>query len=556
MTATQNISVAVLAEEVGSLPSVAAHIVSLSSHPRCDMTELADVIITDAAMSLRFLALANSAAFSRGQEVRDLRTSLVRLGLARVRDLALLMGAHDLFPSGAVVPGLAAEDLWRHNLATACWARALSDGLGDHAGDAWLVGILQGLGLGVLMRRSAGELAAALEISARQESPLADACRQTCGVAPWEVGAAVCDRWQLPRSLCDAVAHQGNDAGMAPDPVQDLIRVVQTARNLARAQGLGSDGDGRPVPALAEAAAAAGLDPESLDQQAAAVAAEVDSLTRGMGKESDDCETVSCARASLTRLGLEGMDASLANRDLQQQLDTARGIQQNLLPAHHDVPGPWTVAAINRPSRVVSGDIYDILPAAENQTAVVVADVAGKGVAAALLASTLQATLRALAPVTDDPGELVTRINQQLCAATDDEHFATMFLMLLPETGGRIHYVSAGHVPPLVVQWGGGIRELRPGGPPVGMLPNAAYRVGSLELNPGDRMVVCTDGLTETADAAGNEFGMIGLTTALGLVDRTPERTLATVLDAVLAHADPVQGPADDLTLLVAGRDS
>lgn len=558
MATAHNISVTALVDEVGSLPSVAAHVVALTSDPGCSMGDLARVILADAAMSLRFLALANSAAFSRGREVRDLRTSLVRLGLIRVRDLALLMGAHDLFPTSAEVPGLPAEAVWQHNLATACWSRVLGRGLADHAQDAWLAGILQGIGLGVLMQRTPVELGNAVAIAHDEKITLAAACQRSCGCHPWQVGAAVCDRWQLPRLLRNVVAHQADLVTDPPPPAdaQPLIRVVRCAREMAAAQGLGASGEGVPAPPMAMVGERIGLAADALEAHAAKVSAEVDGLMFSLlGDRAEPSAAATDVRVPLARLGLAGVDASLARQDLQEQLDTAREIQQQLLPRDWNVPGPWTISAMNRPSCTVSGDIYDILPAANDRTAVAVADVSGKGVAAALLASNLQATLRALAPVTADLAELLGHINRQLCGATDDEHFATLFVLLLPADGGPVRYVSAGHVPPLVLGADGRQTRLRPGGPPVGMLPGTHYRVGEFALAPGDRVVVCTDGLTEAANEQGTEFGEEGLATAAKRTsDPDPELTLVGILEAVLAHADPVAGPADDLTLLVAGR--
>jgi len=541
-----------------TISSVAAHVVTLTSDPDCDMDALSRVILADAPLSLRFLALANSAAFSRGQEIRDLRGSLVRLGMNRVRDLALLMGAHDMFPATTNVKGLPSAAVWQHNLATACWARLLGRDLNEHAQDAWLAGILQGIGLGVLMQRAPREMEAAVALARTGNIALADACRLSCGCDPWQVGAAVCQRWNLPRLLCDVVAHQGDryPSDHPPAEAEPLIRAVQRARELATSQGLGVSGEGLEPRALAEAGAQAGVSAERLDEFVDEIATEVAGLAGSLMSNAPSTDkTVVDARSPLARLGLAGVDAALVQQDLQQQLDTAREIQQRLLPVDWSLPGPWTVAAVNRPSRTVSGDIYDILPAAAGRTAIVVADVCGKGVAAALLASNLQATVRALAPVIQDPAELLAQVNRQLCQATDDEKFATMFMLLLPDCAGPVHYVSAGHVPPLVLRVTGTLVRLRPGGPPVGMLPDASYEAQELALDPGDQVIVCTDGLTEAADSEGKQFGEDGLAMSAGSTsDTDPSATMDRVLEAVLAHSGPLPGPADDLTLLVVGR--
>ena len=137
-----------LVNEVGTLPSLAAQIVGLTSSPDCDLGALSRLILSDNVLAMRFLALSNSAAFAQGQEVRNLRGALVRLGIRRVRNVALLMGMHDMTPASDQDVGLDMNDFWRHCLAVASCAQGLAwqKGLASHE-DAWLVGILHGLGL-------------------------------------------------------------------------------------------------------------------------------------------------------------------------------------------------------------------------------------------------------------------------------------------------------------------------------------------------------------------------------------------------------------------------
>ena len=195
-----------LVDEAACLPSVAARIVALTSDPRCDMHELSRAILADGAMTMRFLALANSAAFSRGQEITDLRTALVRLGLRRVRDVALLMGAHDLFPRDAALAGLDATAFWRHGIATACWSRVLARRAGLSADDAWLAGILHGIGVAAMVRRAPDRLTTALAAARRGGLTLAAALEADCGCHHGELGVRILSRWNLPADLCDLLA--------------------------------------------------------------------------------------------------------------------------------------------------------------------------------------------------------------------------------------------------------------------------------------------------------------------------------------------------------------
>jgi len=550
-----------LVDEAACLPSVAARIVALTSDPRCDMHELSRAILADGAMTMRFLALANSAAFSRGQEITDLRTALVRLGLRRVRDVALLMGAHDLFPGNAVLAGLDATAFWRHGIATACWSRVLARRAGLSADDAWLAGILHGIGVAAMVRRAPDRLTAALAAARRGCLTLAAALEADCGCHQGELGARILSRWNLPTDLCDLIARHPDadteaDAGNAP------LAILRAAVTLARAEGHGDSGDATPLPTPAAAAVRAGLDEQEYGSLATEVAGEVSELGTIFGVELDTAAvtaTANLARAPLARLGLEGFDEALGRRDLEHELASAREIQQRLLPRSLPELADLEVAAVNLPALQVSGDIYDFVPATDGRMALVVADVVGKGSPAALLAAHLQATLRALAPVQPDPGVLVAALNENLFRATDDEHFATLFLALASPDGAELACVSAGHVPPLLLRKDGERSWLPPQGPPVGMLPRAEYVASATVLAPGDLLVVATDGVLEAVGPAGTPLGAEGLAAAAAAADRRPASVVRGVLAAVASQGaarEPAAGLADDLTLLVIGRRS
>lgn len=552
--------VAELVDEAASLPAVAARIVALSSDPRCDMHELVQAILVDGAMTMRFLALANSAAFSRGREITDLRTALVRLGLRRVRDVALLMGAHDLFPGDSTLAGLDATAFWRHGIATACWARALARRGGESVDDAWLAGILHGIGVAALAHRAPDHLAAALEQARIGHTSLAAALAVECGCHHGEFGARILARWNLPGNLCAAVARHPDPDGPGDATAQPPLAVLRAAVTLARAENHGDSGDADPPPAVIAATRRAGLDAAAYRTLAGDVAGAVAELSAVFGVQPDAASmaaTASLARAPLARLGLEGFDESLGRRDLEHELASAREIQQRLLPRSLPELAGLEVAAVNYPALQVSGDIYDFVPAGGGRTALVVADVVGKGSPAALLAAHLQATLRALAPVQPEPGSLVTALNENLFRATDDEHFATLFLALASADGSELACVSAGHVPPLLLRRSGEQAWLPPQGPPVGMIPGAEYTARTTVLDPGDLLVVVTDGVLEATGAAGEPFGAAGLAAAASSADRRPAAVVRQVLAAMDAR-DPTDqsaaGLADDLTLLVIGR--
>lgn len=543
-------SAADLAREVASLPSAAAAIVALTVDPDCPVGELEAAIAADAAMTLRLLAVANGAAFSRGRPVGDVKTAVVRLGLRRVRNIALLMATHDMLPGDALPTGFDAAGYRRFNLAVAAAGQALARlGRSSVPEDAWLTGLLHGVGVTVLARREPDALAHALAL-ARAESLGLDACvRRLMGFGPAEVAAQLIRAWHLPPHLADALAPGANPS---PDAAR-LAANLDAATAVVRASGFGDGGDQDPAPTPDEAAQRAGLPPDAWDELAAAITADLDASARFLGADlgaGGFADALASARTELARLGLEGVDETIAREELEQQLALARRIQQRLLP--QDLAGPrgWCVAAVNRAADHVSGDTYDLVPLPGGATGLAIADVAGKGLPAALLATSLQATLRALGAILADPGALLTAANTALAAATEDEHFATVFLAALDPGGRRLRYASAGHLPPLLLRADGQAVWLMPAGLPLGLASGTTYPVRDVAIAPGDLLVAVTDGVTEAGQGQGCTFGRAGLEAAVrGVHGRDPR----AVADAVAAAASAAAGgvPDDDLTVLV-----
>jgi sigma-B regulation protein RsbU (phosphoserine phosphatase) len=236
---------------------------------------------------------------------------------------------------------------------------------------------------------------------------------------------------------------------------------------------------------------------------------------------------------------------------LERDLELAREIQAGFLPeAPPEFPGV-SIAVSHRASQRVGGDYYDFLPVpassgdGEDQLLIVVADVEGKGAASALVMANVQATLHALADRVEPLEKLPATINQKLldggrasAAAGRHTKYLSMFLGLL-ECGGRtLRYVNAGHVPPALIRADGGIEYLETGGMIVGLFPDVAYECGSVQLNAGDVLVACTDGITEAMDAAGNEFGKPELAASVATKrQQPPEQILTSVIAEVEKHS-------------------
>jgi serine phosphatase RsbU (regulator of sigma subunit) len=211
----------------------------------------------------------------------------------------------------------------------------------------------------------------------------------------------------------------------------------------------------------------------------------------------------------LLLLSLELADKVTMKRDLE----IAREIQSWLVPSHPpEVPGA-DIAFATRPQNSVAGDYYDAFyPSAEagneSKLLVVIADVAGKSVPAALLMATLQASLRTIAGEGAPLADLVARLNRYACAhSLDGRRFTTAVLSEYDPQSRRLTYVNAGHNAPILRRTNGGLEKLDVGGLPLGIRSPGYYETASLELHPGDALIFYTDGVVEAFNEENEEFG-------------------------------------------------
>jgi serine phosphatase RsbU (regulator of sigma subunit) len=246
-------------------------------------------------------------------------------------------------------------------------------------------------------------------------------------------------------------------------------------------------------------------------------------------------------------------------RWLETQLDIAREVQGALLPSLTDEHGPVRVAALYRPAEQVGGDFYDVFRAEEAKVALVIGDVAGKGVPSALLAGLIHGAVRSAAwtESRERHERESERLNELLCGDAPGRRYASMFWCYYEPSRSILHYLNAGHFPPILVSPGdgpAGLALLDTGGPVLGALSDAHYTQGRREVRPGDTLVLYSDGLIEAANPSGEEYGMERLRERLRACsgDADPYQ----VRDAILTSVGEFLGvaaPRDDLTLVVAG---
>ena len=240
---------------------------------------------------------------------------------------------------------------------------------------------------------------------------------------------------------------------------------------------------------------------------------------------------------------------------IESELEVARQIQLGILPKMLP-PLPdakeFSLFAALRPARQVGGDLYDFFPLGESHYCFIVGDVSGKGVPAALFMAVIQTLQRGEAEKLHDPGKLVTRINELLSRNNETMMFVTYFLGILDLRSGEFRYTNAGHNPPCLRHSTGKAEFLNERhGPALGVVPEARYGSAGVQLNPGDSIVLYTDGVTEAASPTDELFGA---DTLLRLLATRSAASPAKLGEGILQAVDQFSGGAeqtDDITLLI-----
>src|SRR5271155_528120 len=234
---------------------------------------------------------------------------------------------------------------------------------------------------------------------------------------------------------------------------------------------------------------------------------------------------------------------------MEEQINIARDIQQALLPRNFPDHPHLAVAGCNYPCLSVGGGYFDVFPLSDNRTAFLIADVSGKGLGAALLTTMLQGALSAMTLGTD-PATVFNHVNKFLCGHAEIGRYATMFFGIL-DRSGHLEFINAGHPSPILLRRGVAEEAFAEGSFPVGLVPEAEYTAVCLKLEPGDTMVLFSDGVTEAMDPAEELYGVPRLRELLnGRLECPLEDLQKCVLESVETFTRGAS-QADDLTLLI-----
>lgn len=240
-------------------------------------------------------------------------------------------------------------------------------------------------------------------------------------------------------------------------------------------------------------------------------------------------------------------------RVLAKELDQAAKIQRGLLPESAPQAPGFDIAGHTAACRTVGGDYYDFLTYPDGRFAMLVGDVAGKGMPASLMMSSLQARVQVLFEDSDGLAHNVTRLNKAIAQHCPDNRFITFFICVIDPKTGEVAYVNAGHNPPLIVRKNGTVDKLTVGGIILGIIPKFQFEEGRSRIDPGDTLVLFSDGVTEAAKVdVDEEFGEDRLAETVANTTTTTSAALVqAILDSVTAFTQGAP-PADDITVVVA----
>jgi sigma-B regulation protein RsbU (phosphoserine phosphatase) len=275
------------------------------------------------------------------------------------------------------------------------------------------------------------------------------------------------------------------------------------------------------------------------------------------GRFTEDHLKVLTTLASVAAIRVENarlVEARLERERLERELALASEIQQRFQPTSPPHIGGYELQGISFPCYEIGGDYYDFIEREDGRLVIALGDVSGKGTAAALLMSSLHAAIHAQSASHDSLVATISAVNRYLADNIPANRFVTLFYAELDPDSGSLAFLNAGHNPPLILHAAGTVEQLASGGLPLGIKRDAEYREGRTQLQPGDVLVIYSDGVTEAQSPAGEEFGPTRL---YEVVSRNVEASAAGIRDRIESSLTKfAQGTsaADDITLVIVKR--
>jgi sigma-B regulation protein RsbU (phosphoserine phosphatase) len=268
---------------------------------------------------------------------------------------------------------------------------------------------------------------------------------------------------------------------------------------------------------------------------------------------SDDLEVLMLLASQVAIIIEKSMlhEQLIEKKRLQGQLEVARQVQLELLPSMDPEVAGYDISAYNFPTEEVSGDYYDWLKVYDDEIGIVIADVSGKGVPAAILMAFLRASLRAAIHIGYATNISMAKVNYLLWESIERNQFVTAFHGVLDASNKTLSYSNAGHNPPLLMNASGETQFIEYGEQPLGMFQRTRYHQYQLLLEPGDVLVLYTDGATEAQSPDGEEYGRDRLVAAVKETYHQPAREMIASLQLAILEWTDHAGASDDVTFFI-----
>ena len=269
----------------------------------------------------------------------------------------------------------------------------------------------------------------------------------------------------------------------------------------------------------------------------------------------EDMETLSllCANAAVAVENARLHRKILQNQQTEQDMAFAKSVQSSFLPGAMPKLEGFRFCAYYEPAREIGGDFYDFIPLDENRLGILIGDVSGKGVPAALFMARFTTDFHLLALREKDPERLMRRINETVCEQSCRGMFVTVFYMVLEKNSGEALYINAGHLPPVI--WNGSTEKFavlsRHGGPPLGIAPDLDYESARMSLDPGSSVLLCTDGLMEAKNDRGEFLGLDGIEESLRAGSSEAESAMSRLCSSLSRFVGECP-QSDDVTMVLA----
>jgi sigma-B regulation protein RsbU (phosphoserine phosphatase) len=275
------------------------------------------------------------------------------------------------------------------------------------------------------------------------------------------------------------------------------------------------------------------------------------------GRFTEDHLKVLTTLASVAAIRVENarlLEEQIDRERLEHELQLASEIQQRFQPSSAPQVEGYELQGISFPCYEIGGDYYDFIEREDGRMIITLGDVSGKGTAAALLMSSLHAAVHAQAASHDSLVDTISAVNRYLAENIPSNRFVTLFYAELDPRTGALSFLNAGHNPPLIVHQAGTVEQLSSGGLPLGIKRDAVFREGRTQLQPGDVLVIYSDGVSEAGNPQGEEFGVKRLSDT---VMRNLDASAAGIRDrieAALTKFAEGTAAADDITLVIVKR--